>query len=168
MKELKVLNGANNFKVDETGTIIAFKAIENNGYVQFVNDTDKPVFKIKNSSGFVKTVNAKIIEGGFGVGLDTAQLSDLTPDTYYCELWNTNKDGLVNIYPDKGFVDFTINENCLKVEGEILPEISLSDFTKQFDDYVKSVKQGPQGPQGIQGVQGEPGEKGDAGAITTI
>lgn len=165
MKELKVLNSANNFKVDETGTIIPFKAIENNGYVQFVTDVDKPVFKIKNSSGFVKAVDAKITEGGFGIGLDTAQLSDLTADTYYCELWNTDKNGLVNIYPDQGFVELTINENVLKVNGEILPEISLSDFEKRFKDYADSIKQGPVGPQGEQGIQGP---KGDPGTTTTV
>ena len=166
MKTLKIINNSATFKVDETGTLIPFQAFENDYRITFVED-DKVEFKIKNKTGFVKTVTGVVNGGGAVININTADLQDLTPDNYFCELWVT-KDDKVNIYPDKDFVQFTINENCLKVEGEILPEISLSDFTKQFDDYVKSVKQGPQGPQGIQGVQGEPGEKGDAGAITTI
>ncbi|WP_290033733.1 glycoside hydrolase family 113 [Ligilactobacillus cholophilus] len=166
MKTLKIINDNDIFKVDETGTLIPFQAFENDHRISFTED-DKIEFKIKNKTGFVLTATGEASAGGAVVNLKTSDLENLTPDDYFCELWVTNTKG-INIYPDKGFVQFIINENCLKVEGEILPEISLSDFTKQFDDYVKSVKQGPQGIQGVQGPKGDKGDKGAAGAITTV
>ena len=158
MKTLKIINNNDTFKVDETGTLIPFHVFENDYRKSFTKD-DQVEFKIKNKTGFVLSATGMTTEGGSIVNLKTADLKELTPDTYACELWVTNSDG-VNIYPDEGFVKFTINENCLKVNGEILPEISLSDFTKQFDDYVQAVKQGPQGEPGPVGPQGEPGSKG--------
>ena len=166
LKTLKIINNNDSFKVDETGTLIPFHAFEND-YQKSFNKDEQVEFKIKNKTGFVKSVTGIVKCSGSVVNIDTADLQELTPDTYFCELWVT-EDDKVNIYPDTGFVEFTINENCLKVNGEILPEISLTEFEKRLKEYAGSIKQGPAGPQGEQGIQGPKGEKGDAGAITTV
>ena len=168
MKQLNLLSNSDDIKADDNGTLIPFSAYDDGNRVT-LNDDETATFNIKNNSGFVLSAKAKMSAGGILFNLDTKDIQALTPDTYYCELWiTTNDDTATKIYPDKGFVQFTINENTLHIKGETLPEISLSEFEKRFDDYVKTVKQGPQGVQGVQGVQGPKGEKGDAGAITTV
>lgn len=170
MKTLEIRNQDNQFKVDETGTVIPFSAKNGNTSV-FVKPTDKAVFNIKNAKGLVKSVNAKVTQGGFGIGLNTADLTELPPDTYGAELWITDSQGLVNIYPDNDFCYFKINANSTVTTGEVIPTTTLADFKKQLQEYVdEQVKgiQGSKGEQGTQGAQGEQGLPGKDGKDATI
>lgn len=164
MRDLKIINETDNFKVSETGTLILFNAFNLDDKVTFDED-DKLTFKIKNSTGFVKEVSAILIGGGTVPSINTADLTELTPDDYCVELWNTDSDGKITIYPDKGFVPFSVNQNTLQVTGNIIPNTSLQSFENEFSKYVASIKTGPAGPQGIQGPKGD---KGDAGLTTTV
>ena len=164
MRDLKIINETDNFKVSETGTLILFNAFNLDDKVTFDED-DKLTFKIKNSTGFVKEVSAILIGGGTVPSINTADLTELTPDDYWVELWNTDSDGKITIYPDKGFVPFSVNQNTLQVTGNIIPNTSLQSFENEFSKYVASIKTGPAGPQGIQGPKGD---KGDAGSTTTV
>ncbi|WP_290033902.1 glycoside hydrolase family 113 [Ligilactobacillus cholophilus] len=167
MKNLTLLNDNTNIKLNDTGTVIQFKA-SNEGQPVGLSNGQNAVFRIKNELGFLKSVQATTSYGGYVFELDTSNLSDLVPDTYQVELLVQVDSDNALIFPDNGFIDFTITKNALNIIGEQLPVMSLDDFTKQFDNYVQSVKQGPQGPQGVQGPKGDKGDKGNAGAITTV
>ena len=194
MKTLEIIGNNAQFKIDETGTLIPFKAFNENNQVLITN-TDTAIFNIKNKSGLVKSVNAKITQGGYMPCLNTADLTALPPDTYECELWITDSNKLVNIYPDTGFVSFTINQNSTLQKGETIAVTTIADFKKQLDDEVsKATKQvtdnlnqeftslkqandeyikqhaiqGPQGDKGDTGEQGPVGPQGDTGKNATI
>lgn len=164
MKQLNLLSNSDDIKVGDNGTLIPFSAYDDGNRVT-LNDDETATFNIKNNSGFVLSAKAKMSAGGILFNLDTKDIQALTPDTYYCELWiTTNDDTATKIYPDKGFVQFTINENTLHIKGETLPEISLSEFEKRFKDYADSIKQGPVGPQGEQGKSASV----SIGSVTTV
>ena len=96
MRDLKIINETDNFKVSETGTLILFNAFNLDDKVTFDED-DKLTFKIKNSTGFVKEVSAILIGGGTVPSINTADLTELTPDDYWVKLWNTDIDGKMTI-----------------------------------------------------------------------
>lgn len=138
MKGLKSLYGVVAIKDDDTGTNIQFKATENNNSV-FLKKGESASFKIKNGTGYIMSVDATIDDTGSVFNLNSSSLSELTPDNYYVELWIETSDDKVKIYPDTGFVDLKINENVLIVKGDVLPEITLSDFKKQIKEYLDSL-----------------------------
>ena len=192
MKTLNIIGNNAQFKIDETGTLIPFKAFDDNNQILITN-TDTAIFNIKNKSGLVKSVNAKVTQGGYMPCLNTADLTELPPDNYECELWITDSNKLVNIYPDNGFVSFIINQNATLQKGGTIAVTTIADFKKQLDDEVsKATKQatdtlnqefsnlkqanddyikqhaiqglkGDKGDTGPQGIQGEQGQKGDDG-----
>ena len=180
MKTLNIIGNNAQFKVDETGTLISFKAFDDNNQVLITNE-DTAVFNIKNSSGLVKSVNAVVTQGGYIPCLNTKDLTELPPDTYECELWITNDKKLVNIYPDTGFVAFTINENSTLQKGSTIAVTTIADFKKQLNDEVsKATQQATDNlnqefsnlkqenddyikQHAIQGAKGDTGEQGIAG-----
>lgn len=132
MKKLTLI-GDSKFKIADTGTLISFKAFDNDHDVSFTKN-DQLQFKIRNSSGYIMSVDGIVSGGGYWVNLNTKELTKLTPDTYECELWDT-KDGMTDIYPDAGFVPFTVTANATIVTGSVLPSISLDEYESKFEKY---------------------------------
>ena len=124
-------------------------------------------------------------------------INDVLNLPYPCILnyLNDNDKKLVNIYPDTGFVSFTINQNSTLQKGETIAVTTIADFKKQLDDEVsKATKQatdnlnqeftslkqandeyikqhaiqGPKGDKGDTGEQGPVGLQGDTGKSATI
>lgn len=188
MKSLSLLNDDTTIKLGDTGTMVQFTATNNQAPVQ-LDQNQTATFRIKNEFGLVKTINATTTYNGLIFQFDTADLKGLVQGTYQVELAvNVDKDNTL-IFPDDGFVSFTISANALNITGQQLNLISLDDFKKQaneymqqqsqvlkdnFDTYVATVKQGPQGevgpqgPQGPKGDQGIQGPKGDIGQSATL
>lgn len=177
MKSLSLLNDDTTIKLGDTGTMVQFTATNNEAPVQ-LNENQTAQFRLKNDFGLVKTITATTTYNGLIFQFDTADLKGLVQGTYQVELAvNVDKDNTL-IFPDDGFVSFTISANALSITGQQLNLISLDDFKEQvktyvqqetqglkddFSDYVASVKQGPQGEQGPTGPQGPKGDKGDTG-----
>lgn len=191
MKSLSLLNDDTTIKLGDTGTMVQFTATNNQAPVQ-LDQNQTATFRIKNEFGLVKTINATTTYNGLIFQFDTADLKGLVQGTYQVELAvNVDKDNTL-IFPDDGFVSFTISANALNITGQQLNLISLDDFKKQaneymqqqsqvlkdnFDTYVATVKQGPQGevgpqgpqgPKGDTGAQGPQGERGPAGGASSI
>lgn len=179
MKKLTLLNDSTNIKLGDTGTLIQFKASINDEPV-FLKEGQTATFRIKNSTGFLKSIESTTAMNGYVFQFDSSELVDLPVDSYQIELAITKSDDDVLIFPDKDFVEFNITENALSVTGDKLPIMSLDAFKNElntyvktkadelesnFADYVNSVKQGPQGIQGPQGVQGIQGEKGQDATV---
>lgn len=135
MKNLILLNDDTNIKLGDTGTLMQFKADDNNAPVSLIKG-QSATFRIKNEFGFLKSVEADTTMSGYVFQFDTSALDGLVPGTYQLELLVTKSDDDVDIFPDTGFVQFTINENALSITGEQLPVMSLDDFKKQAQAYV--------------------------------
>lgn len=185
MKSLSLLNDDTTIKLGDTGTMIQFTATNNEAPVQ-LTENQTAQFRLKNDFGLVKTINATTTYNGLIFQFDTADLKGLVQGKYQVELAvNVDKDNTL-IFPDEGFVSFTLSANALNIVGQQLNLISLDDFKEQanqyiqqqtqdlesnFDNYVAKIKQGPQGeqgptgPQGPKGDTGEQGPKGDTGTI---
>ena len=181
MKSLSLLSDDTTIKLGDTGTMVQFTATDNQAPVQ-LEENQTAQFRIKNDFGLVKTITATTTYNGLIFQFDTADLKGLVQGTYQVELAvNVDKDNTL-IFPDDGFVSFTISANALSITGQQLNLISLDDFKEQikdyvqqetqglkddFSNYVSSVKQGPkgeQGPKGDTGEQGPQGERGPQGA----
>lgn len=177
MKSLSLLNDDTTIKLGDTGTMVQFTATNNETPVQLM-ENQTAQFRLKNDFGLVKTINATTTYNGLIFQFDTADLKGLVQGKYQVELAvNVDKDNTL-IFPDEGFVSFTLSANALNIVGQQLNLISLDDFKEQanqyiqqqtqdlesnFDNYVAKIKQGPQGEQGPAGPQGPKGDKGDTG-----
>lgn len=177
MKSLSLLNDDTTIKLGDTGTMVQFTATNNEAPVQ-LTENQTAQFRLKNDFGLVKTINATTTYNGLIFQFDTADLKGLVQGKYQVELAvNVDKDNTL-IFPDEGFVSFTLSANALNIVGQQLNLISLDDFKEQanqyiqqqtqdlesnFDNYVAKIKQGPQGEQGPAGPQGPKGDKGDTG-----
>lgn len=137
MKNLILLNNDTNIKLGDTGTLMQFKADDNNAPVSLIKG-QSATFRIKNEFGFLKSIDADTTMNGYVFQFDTSALDGLVPGTYQLELAVTKSDNDVDIFPDTGFVEFTINENALSITGEQLPVMSLDDFKKQAQTYVNT------------------------------
>lgn len=180
MKSLSLLNDDTTIKLGDTGTMVQFTATNNEAPVQLTGNQTAQ-FRLKNDFGLVKTITATTTYNGLIFQFDTADLKGLVQGTYQVELAvNVDKDNTL-IFPDDGFVSFTLSANALNITGQQLNLISLDDFKEQikayvqqetqglkddFSDYVASVKQGPQGEQGPTGPQGPKGDKGDSSTLS--
>lgn len=186
MKSLTLLNQDTNVKLGDTATNIQFAAY-NDGTPVVLSQGQTAVFRLKNSFGFVKSINAKSTYGGMIFEIDTTDLNGLVAGSYQVELAVNAAENETLVFPDEGFVSFNITTNALNIIGQQLNQISLEDFQKQaqayvdeeasnlksnFETYVADVKTGPQGeqgptgpqgPAGPTGPQGEQGEQGPAG-----
>lgn len=137
MKNLILLNNDTNIKLGDTGTLMQFKADDNNAPLSLTKG-QSATFRIKNEFGFLKSIEADTTMSGYVFQFDTSALDGLVPGTYQLELAVTKSDDDVDIFPDTGFVEFTINENALSITGEQLPVMSLDDFKKQAQTYVNT------------------------------
>ena len=147
-------------KHQDTQTKLKIALFEDNNRVS-LNSNSEYQFKIKNSSGYLKS-EALTIEDNRLI-LTTDKLKDLPPDTYNFEVWE-NED---SIYPSDSYGYFKITKNVSEVDGETIPVITIEDFEKRFDEAIKNAKgdKGERGPQGLQGPVGPQGPKGERGEV---
>lgn len=165
MKSLTLLNKDTNVKLGDTATNIQFAAYDN-GEPVVLSQGQTAVFRLKNSFGFVKSINAKSTYGGMIFEIDTTDLNGLIAGSYQVELAVNATENETLVFPDEGFVSFNITTNALNIIGQQLNQISLEDFQKQaqsyvdeetsnlksnFETYVADIKTGPQGEQGVPG-----------------
>lgn len=170
MKKVKILGDTIN-KVADTSTVFYFVLL-NGGQEQGV--TGKAVsFVIANDSGYLFDVPAVVDGNVISLDFSNEQLKQLTPDTYHMEVFVTNGDGDVEVYPSQGTIDFRVGKNLHGTQGELVTKITFDDVLRSVDEkiaeYTKTITKGdkgdtgPQGLQGIQGPVGPQGPKGDTG-----
>lgn len=135
MKKLILLNENTDIKLNDTGTIIQFKA-QNDGQPVSISNGQTATFRIKNDFGFVKSVKASSSYGGYVFELDTADLSGLVVGSYQVELLIQKDADDALIFPDTAFVGFNITANALTITGEQLPMMSLDEFKDELKTYV--------------------------------
>lgn len=154
------------FKIDDTNTLLHYTATINGEPQGFPND-DPCYFQIKTDKTFVQTVKATV--SGSDVALSSKDLANLPVGNYELELWHMDKQtGNTDIFPDSGWLPFTINENALGNVGDKVTTITMKQMQdglmealqSQFDKFVAEAQ------EKIQGMKPEPARNGVDATIT--
>lgn len=156
MKKVKILGDTIN-KVADTSTVFYFVLL-NGGQEQGV--TGKTVsFTIANDSGYLFDVPAVIDGNVISLDFSNEQLKQLTPDTYHMEVYVTNGDGDVEVYPSQGAIDFRVGKNLHSTQGKLVTQITFDTVLRSVDEkiveYTKTIAKGEKGDTGPQGPKGD-------------
>lgn len=171
---MRTINFHNNtplsIKHEDDKTKLCFTLSEDGKQVDLLS-ANTYLFKVKNSSGYIKSVQIQPSAGKLELTSDS--LTDLPPDEYNFEIWSLSNDKQ-EIYPSYGFAYFTIEKNVEDVEqGELVSMLSFSELQKKVDDFLANIdisqggsgEQGPQGPVGPKGDKGDKGDQGERGPV---
>lgn len=160
---------------------------------------------IANSDGYImsRDIDVSALDdpttGLVTLPIDSGIMAELTPDDYRIEVWcvikpvsvkTTSRTATLSIidnqleshtaiFPsEQDSLGFTIKENLMSNDGEVVAMVTLTEFENRFDqlktDLTNKVATlqgpkgdtgltGPQGPQGIQGIKGDTGPIGPQG-----
>lgn len=148
------------FKIGDTNTQIGFTTMKDQKPVA-LSTSGFSIFQIKNQNGFVQSAKAKL-QGTTAI-LNSKDLSNLPVGQYQLELWHQNSDGTNDIYPDQGWLPFTINENATGSVDKTVTSITLEQLSQQLSSLVqsevqKAVANIPRPKDGANGLNGMNGE----------
>ncbi|MGR6794197.1 hypothetical protein [Levilactobacillus brevis] len=160
---------------------------------------------IANSDGYImsRDIDVSALDdpttGLVTLPIDSGIMAELTPDDYRIEVWcvikpvsvkTTSRTATLSIidnqleshtaiFPsEQDSLGFTIKENLMSNDGEVVAMVTLTEFENRFDqlktDLTNQVSTlqgpkgdtgltGPQGPQGVQGIKGDTGLTGPQG-----
>lgn len=148
------------FKIDDTNTLLHYTATVNGEPQEFPSD-DPCYFQIKTDKTFAQTAKATV--SGSDIALSSKDLANLPVDNYELELWHMDKQtGNTDIFPDDGWLPFTINENALGNMGDKVTTITMKQMQDglmdalraQFDKFVADAQEKIQGIKPINGTNG--------------
>lgn len=148
------------FKIDDTNTLLHYTATVNGEPQEFSSD-DPCYFQIKTDKTFAQTAKATV--SGSDVALSSKDLANLPVGNYELELWHMDKQtGNTDIFPDDGWLPFTINENALGNMGDKVTTITMKQMQDglmdalraQFDKFVADAQEKIQGIKPINGTNG--------------
>lgn len=148
------------FKIGDTNTQIGFTTMKDQKPVA-LSTNGLSMFQIKNQNGFVQSAKAKL-QGTTAI-LNSKDLSNLPVGQYQLELWHQNSDGTNDIYPDQGWLPFTINENATGSVVKTVTSITLEQLNQQLSSLVQSevqkevanIPRPKDGADGLNGMNGE-------------
>nr|DAJ07571.1 MAG TPA: putative tail fiber protein [Caudoviricetes sp.] len=148
------------FKIDDTNTLLHYTATVNGEPQEFPSD-DPCYFQIKTDKTFAQTAKATV--SGSDIALSSKDLANLPVGNYELELWHMDKQtGNTDIFPDDGWLPFTINENALGNMGDKVTTITMKQMQDglmdalraQFDKFVADAQEKIQGIKPINGTNG--------------
>ena len=151
MRKLDYVNAANDeYKFGDTSAVLTYTAYDDDTKVAMTGKT--LLFKVKDDTSYVASAPGQLNSDGT-VSLKTADIKDLTPGTYFVELW-ISAGNTTAIYPSKGFVSFTVNESTQTVTNKY-SFLTLTELINNFNKAVADVKTGPKGADGKDGATPE-------------
>lgn len=148
------------FKIDDTNTLLHYTATVNGEPQEFPSD-DPCYFQIKTDKSFAQTAKATV--SGSDIALSSKDLANLPVGNYELELWHMDKQtGNTDIFPDDGWLPFTINENAMGNMGDKVTTITMKQMQDglmdalraQFDKFVADAQEKIQGIKPINGTNG--------------
>lgn len=148
------------FKIDDTNTLLHYTATVNGEPQEFPSD-DPCYFQIKTDKTFAQTAKATV--SGSDITLSSKDLANLPVGNYELELWHMDKQtGNTDIFPDDGWLPFTINENAMGNMGDKVTTITMKQMQDglmdalraQFDKFVADAQEKIQGIKPINGTNG--------------
>lgn len=153
-------NDNHQFKIDDTNTLLHYTATVNGEPQEFPSD-DPCYFQIKTDKTFAQTAKATV--SGSDIALSSKDLANLPVGNYELELWHMDKQTVnTDIFPDDGWLPFTINENALGNMGDKVTTITMKQMQDglmdalraQFDKFVADAQEKIQGIKPINGTNG--------------
>lgn len=154
MRTLTIADNWKDWKFGDTDAVMTFTALDDDKVPDFSNRT--LTFKIASTlnndlehpKDFAATATGYI--QGKDVILKTEDVKQLTPGNYIVELWamsnDTQKDA---VYPSKGFAQFTIEENSMKVSDVTnIPSMTINAFWNAVMQKVRTLTKGAKGDPG--------------------
>lgn len=154
MRTLTIDDNWKDWKFGDTDAVMTF-TVQNDGQVpDFTNRTltfkiaDAATNDLAHPKDFAATATGYVQDKN--VILKTEDVKQLTPGNYIVELWamsnDTQKDA---IYPSKGFAQFTIEENSMKVSDVTnIPSITINAFWNAVMQKVGALTKGAKGDPG--------------------
>lgn len=148
------------FKIDDTNTLLHYTATVNGEPQEFPSD-DPCYFQIKTDKTFAQTAKATV--SGSDIALSSKDLANLPVGNYELELWHMDKQtGNTDIFPDDGWLPFTINENAMGNMGDKVTTITMKQMQDglmdalraQFDKFVAEAQEKIQGIKPTDGTNG--------------
>ena len=148
------------FKIDDTNTLLHYTATANGEPQEFPSD-DPCYFQIKTDKTFAQTAKATV--SGSDIALSSKDLANLPVGNYELELWHMDKQtGNTDIFPDDGWLPFTINENAMGNMGDKVTTITMKQMQdglmealqSQFDKFVAEAQEKIQGIKPTDGTNG--------------
>lgn len=154
MRTLTIADNWKDWKFGDTDAVMTFTALNDDKVPDFSNRT--LTFKIASTlnndlehpKDFAATATGYIQDKN--VILKTEDVKQLTPGNYIAELWamsnDTQKDA---VYPSKGFAQFTIEENSMKVSDVTnIPSMTINAFWNAVMQKVGTLTKGAKGDPG--------------------
>lgn len=154
MRTLTIDDNWKDWKFGDTDAVMTFTALNDDQVPDFTNRT--LTFKIASTlnndlehpKDFAATATGYIQDKN--VILKTEDVKQLTPGNYIVELWamsnDTQKDA---VYPSKGFAQFTIEENSMKVSDVTnIPSMTINAFWNAVMQKVGTLTKGAKGDPG--------------------
>lgn len=154
MRTLTIADNWKDWKFGDTDAVMTFTALDDDKVPDFSdrtltfkiastlnNDLEHPKDFAATATGYIQDKN---------VILKTEDVKQLTPGNYIVELWamsnDTQKDA---VYPSKGFAQFTIEENSMKVSDVTnIPSMTINAFWDAVMQKVRTLTKGAKGDPG--------------------
>lgn len=154
MRTLTIADNWKDWKFGDTDAVMTFTALDDDKVPDFSdrtltfkiastlnNDLEHPKDFAATATGYIQDKN---------VILKTEDVKQLTPGNYIVELWamsnDTQKDA---VYPSKGFAQFTIEENSMKVSDVTnIPSMTINAFWNAVMQKVGTLAKGAKGDPG--------------------
>lgn len=154
MRTLTIADNWKDWKFGDTDAVMTFTALDDDKVPDFSdrtltfkiastlnNDLEHPKDFAATATGYIQDKN---------VILKTEDVKQLTPGNYIVELWamsnDTQKDA---VYPSKGFAQFTIEENSMKVSDVTnIPSMTINAFWNAVMQKVGTLTKGVKGDPG--------------------
>lgn len=154
MRTLTIADNWKDWKFGDTDAVMTFTALDDDKVPNFSdrtltfkiastlnNDLEHPKDFAATATGYIQDKN---------VILKTEDVKQLTPGNYIVELWamsnDTQKDA---VYPSKGFAQFTIEENSMKVSDVTnIPSMTINAFWNAVMQKVGTLTKGAKGDPG--------------------
>lgn len=154
MRTLTIADNWKDWKFGDTDAVMTFTALDDDKVPDFSdrtltfkiastlsNDLEHPKDFAATATGYIQDKN---------VILKTEDVKQLTPGNYIVELWamsnDTQKDA---VYPSKGFAQFTIEENSMKVSDVTnIPSMTINAFWNDVMQKVGTLTKGAKGDPG--------------------
>ena len=154
MRTLTIADNWKDWKFGDTDAVMTFTALNDDQVPDFTNRTltfkiaDTATNDLEHPKDFAATATGYVQDKN--VILKTEDVKQLTPGNYIVELWamsnDTQKDA---IYPSKGFAQFTIEENSMKVSDVTnIPSITINAFWNAVMQKVGALTKGAKGDPG--------------------
>lgn len=154
MRALTIDDNWKDWKFGDTDAVMTFTALDDDQVPDFTNRTltfkiaDTATNDLEHPKDFAATATGYVQDKN--VILKTEDVKQLTPGNYIVELWamsnDTQKDA---IYPSKGFAQFTIEENSMKVSDVTnIPSITINAFWNAVMQKVGALTKGAKGDPG--------------------